>query len=228
MESLLVPIVNRILGEYISNLEPKQLEMSLWSGQVKLKNLELRRDMFSQWNIPISVVYGKIDNLMLIIPWNDLRTKPLKIQVGNVYLLCQPALDHFDLEDELQRKQEKKKQRLREAEESLERKDNYFSNLLNAIIDNLQISIEKIHFRYEDTTDSTFGVGLTLSELSAISCNSDWQAPIAEKKPKEMVYKLIEMKSFAVYCEANSTSYSVGTDAEKNARFFAHVWFSLT
>lgn len=105
MESLLVPIVNRILGEYISNLEPKQLEMSLWSGQVKLKNLELRRDMFSQLNIPISVVYGKIDNLILIIPWNDLRTKPLKIQVGNVYMLCQPALDHFDLEDELQRRQ---------------------------------------------------------------------------------------------------------------------------
>ena len=27
MESLVVPIVNRILGEYIANLEPKQLEM---------------------------------------------------------------------------------------------------------------------------------------------------------------------------------------------------------
>ena len=43
--------------------------------------------------------------MTLIIPWNDLRTKPLKIQVGSVFMLCQPALDHFDLEDEIQRLQ---------------------------------------------------------------------------------------------------------------------------
>lgn len=116
---------------------------------------------------------------------------------------------------------------MREAEESLQSTDSYFSNLLNAIIDNLQISIEKVHCRYEDNSNSKFGIGITLGELSAVSCTSDWRIPAAEKKSKETVFKLIQMNSFAIYCESNSTSYTNGTDQERNARFFDNVSYLI-
>jgi vacuolar protein sorting-associated protein 13A/C len=58
MEALAVPLVNQILGEYISNLNSKQLKIGLWDGNVKLENLQLKREMFSQWKIGLDVVYG--------------------------------------------------------------------------------------------------------------------------------------------------------------------------
>ncbi len=58
MESLAIPIVNQILGDYISNLNSNQLKIGLWDGNVKLENLKLKKEMLSQFKIPLEVVYG--------------------------------------------------------------------------------------------------------------------------------------------------------------------------
>ena len=42
MESLAASIVNRVLGEYISNLETNQLQIAIWEGNVVLKNLKVQ------------------------------------------------------------------------------------------------------------------------------------------------------------------------------------------
>ena len=105
----------------------------------------------------------------------------------------------------------------------MQNKDNYLSNLLNAIIDNLQVSFEKIHLRYEDNTNQKFGVGVTLGELSAVSCNEEWKPPALDSKDKNLVYKLIQMNYFGIYCETNAISYNTGTSIEKNARFLHQI-----
>lgn len=48
----------QILGEYISNLEGNQLDVGLWSGDVILHNLKLKKDIFSKLKIPVDILDG--------------------------------------------------------------------------------------------------------------------------------------------------------------------------
>lgn len=55
--------------------------------------------------------------------------------------------------------------------------DSFINQLVTKIVDNLQISINHIHVRYEDSMSDPghpFSVGFTLSELSAASADATW------------------------------------------------------
>lgn len=66
MESLAVPLVNSILGSYISNLETNQLSIGLWDGNVKLQNLKLKRDLFLKHKFINFLTVGKISFLIQV------------------------------------------------------------------------------------------------------------------------------------------------------------------
>lgn len=89
-------------------------------GHVVLKNLKLKANIFSQWKIPLEVVYGTVGDLTITIPWSDLKNKPLKIAINNVYILANPRIDiEYDPEEEELAKQEAKQQKLLQAEEAV-------------------------------------------------------------------------------------------------------------
>lgn len=53
----------------------------------------------------------------MIIPWNDLKNKPVQIKISNVYLVASPKTEmEFDPEEEDEREQQVKQQRLSTAE----------------------------------------------------------------------------------------------------------------
>jgi vacuolar protein sorting-associated protein 13A/C len=45
LEGLVSSLLNRFLGAYIENFDPKQLNVGIWSGDVKLRNLKLKREV---------------------------------------------------------------------------------------------------------------------------------------------------------------------------------------
>lgn len=47
LESLVASLLNRFLGSYVENFDPKQLNIGIWSGDVKLKNLRLKKEVSS-------------------------------------------------------------------------------------------------------------------------------------------------------------------------------------
>jgi vacuolar protein sorting-associated protein 13A/C len=100
-------------------------------------------------------------------------------------------------EEERQRAQQRKQEKLANAElignsSSMQKKssseeksnpqeeaksDSFTNQLVSKIIDNLQISLNNIHVRYEDDISNPghpFAAGVTLSEISAISTNDEW------------------------------------------------------
>lgn len=157
MEALAIPIVNQLLGDYISNLELNQLEIGLWSGNVKLKDLKLNSTMFTQNGIPLSVAYGTIDRLNISIPWNDMKNKATRIEIENVFVLCKPVSESaFDPYKENLVEQEKKQKRLKMLETELLdlKQTGYFQKIGESVVDNLQITIKNIHIRYEDSASS--------------------------------------------------------------------------
>jgi vacuolar protein sorting-associated protein 13A/C len=46
-ESLLGSVLDQVLGKYIQDLNSSDLNVSIWSGALKLQNIKLRSDIFT-------------------------------------------------------------------------------------------------------------------------------------------------------------------------------------
>ena len=77
----------------------------------------------------------------------------------------------------------------------------FVEKLVNKIIQNVQISIESLYIRYEDTFTSTkpFSVGIVIKELKALTCDSSWEPMYIEGG--DLNYKLAILNSLRVFMD---------------------------
>ncbi|KAJ3227354.1 hypothetical protein HK099_002420 [Clydaea vesicula] len=199
--------------------------VGIWSGNVVLNNLKLKTSALDKFNLPINVSEGYLGNLNCTIPWNDLKNKPIKIEISDIYILAVPKLGQdYDYQEEFDSELKHKFQRLAQAElltkekAEVSLKDQSFVTQLTAkIIDNLQFSIKNIHIRYEDkinVPESPFSAGITLSELSAISTDSLWNEAFIHDL-SDGINKYVKLGSLAMYwnTELESLENLSGQDA---------------
>jgi vacuolar protein sorting-associated protein 13A/C len=57
---------------------------------VVLRDLQLKREALDKFDLPVDVLEGHLGELTLSIPWSNLRNKPVKVYINNVYLLAVP------------------------------------------------------------------------------------------------------------------------------------------
>jgi len=214
---------------YIRNFDPKQLKVGIWSGDVQLQNLELRREALDQLKLPINVVEGHLGQLTLKIPWSNLRGQPVQVFIQDVYLLAAPKEDaEWDEEEEERRRQTLKIEKLDSAEllkdrnqegmsqEEQQKNQSFTDSLVTKIVDNLQITVKNIHVRYEDSISAPghpFALGVTLQEFSAISTDGQWK-PTYIQESKGITHKLGTLGALAVYWNTDTTLMGTGRQAE--------------
>ncbi|BFZ60577.1 Vacuolar protein sorting-associated protein 13 [Saitoella coloradoensis] len=225
LEGLVAGLLNRFLGAYVQNFDPGQLNIGIWSGDVKLRNLQLRREALDKFKLPIDVKEGYLGSLTLQIPWSNLKGKPVKVLIEDVFLLANPKADQeYDEADEERRAQALKQEKLDSAEllggsrtvESDPKDASFTDSLVTKIIDNLQVVVKNIHIRYEDTVSDPghpFAVGATLSEFSAVSTDENWHEAFVQDKV-ETTHKLATLGSLAVYWNTDSRSLASENGAE--------------
>ncbi|CAG8609296.1 9150_t:CDS:10, partial [Funneliformis caledonium] len=185
---------------------------------VVLRNLQLKKEALDKFDLPIDVLEGHLGELTLNIPWSNLKNKPVKVFINNVYLLAVPkAESEYDPEEDERRAQQLKQEKLANAEllhtqpdptEDDQKNQSFVNQLVTKIVDNLQISINNIHIRYEDKLSDPghpFSVGLTLSEFSAVSTDSNWKPTFIEGETSS-IHKLITLGCLAVYWNTDSRS----------------------
>ncbi|KDE03795.1 hypothetical protein MVLG_05736 [Microbotryum lychnidis-dioicae p1A1 Lamole] len=221
LESVLAGVLNRFLSAYVDNLNTGQLNVGIWSGDVKLRNLRLKKAALDKFRLPVDVVEGYLGDLTLSIPWSNLSGKPVRVLVENVYLLAVPTDSaKATPEEDAARAQAAKLEKLENAElmtaqpttglsaEEEQKNSSFTTSLVNKIVDNLQLEIRNIHIRYEDKLSvpgHPFSVGLTLSHFSAISTDEHWN-PAFITNSKNGVHKLAKLDSLAVYFDTDSES----------------------
>ncbi|KAI9475459.1 MAG: hypothetical protein EXX96DRAFT_266961 [Benjaminiella poitrasii] len=222
LESLVANILNRVLKNYVSNLNYDQLKIGMWKGEVNLRDLKLRRDALDKLNLPINVTEGYLGLLTLVIPWSNLRSEPVKVIIDHVYLLAEPKNEAtVTVEEEEARAQELKRRRLSTAEMLESQRpqqqqqqgnnnnnDGFISQLTTKIIDNLQFTMKNIHIRYEDSFSDeghSFAAGITLKELSALSTDGEW-IPKFISDPTSTIHKLATLESLSIYWNTDSRS----------------------
>ncbi|KAL8703518.1 MAG: hypothetical protein Q9201_003303 [Fulgogasparrea decipioides] len=239
LEGLVANLLNRFLGMYVKNFNAQQLNVGIWNGDVKLRNLELRREALDQLHLPVNVVEGYLGSLTMSIPWTNLRGKPVRINIEEVFLLAAPKEDaEYDEEEEAKREHAVKMEKLENAEllkqrnseglsqEEQQKSQSFTESLTTAIVDNLQVSIKNIHIRYEDTISAPghpFALGLTLKELSAVSTDENWR-PSFVQSTSGTTHKLAVLGELAFYWNTDATLFGtgkgseVGADAQKTDR----------
>lgn len=221
-ESLVANLLNRFLGSYIENFDPKQLNIGIWGGDVKLKDLRLKKESLDRFKLPLNVKFGHLGELTLQIPWSNLKGKPVKIIIEDLYLLASPTIiNEFDLDDEHQKELNIKKQKLdqlsiienatlqnHELSSNINSNESFTESLITKIVDNLQVTIKNIHIRYEDDsilTEEPYSVGLTLNELSAVSTDQSW-IPSFISITQALTRKLLTLQNLSCYMNTDNIS----------------------
>jgi vacuolar protein sorting-associated protein 13A/C len=90
-ESVLESVLNQILGKYIEGLTAADLNVSIWNGDVKLQNVRLRADIFKQFKLPLELVFGRIGNLQVSVPWKSISSKPVDVTIDDVYIVVRKS-----------------------------------------------------------------------------------------------------------------------------------------
>ncbi|ORY58482.1 uncharacterized protein BCR38DRAFT_489400 [Pseudomassariella vexata] len=231
LEGLVAGLLNRFLGMYVKNFDPTQLKVGIWSGDVKLRNLELRKEALDQLKLPINVVEGHLGELTLVIPWSNLRGAPVKIFIEDVFLLASPKEEAaYNEEEEERRKQRLKMEKLDSAEllkersqeglsqEEQKKSQSFTESLVTKIVDNLQVTVKNIHVRYEDAISAPghpFSLGITLEEFSAVSTNGEWKPTFIQNSSKT-THKLATLGALAVYWNTDTKLLGPGREVQQD------------
>lgn len=83
-ESILESVINRVLGEYIENLDSKDLSVSIWGGDIQLHDINLKRNLFEKFKIPLDLIFGQIGTLHIKVPWKKLGSSPVEVTIENI------------------------------------------------------------------------------------------------------------------------------------------------
>ncbi|KAL4443584.1 hypothetical protein ABPG75_011321 [Micractinium tetrahymenae] len=89
-EGYVVYYLNQYLGKYVDGIDQKSLRISIYKGDVVLKNLRLRPDALASLDLPVTVRAGLLGSLTLKVPWSSLGAVPVEVKVDRLFLLASP------------------------------------------------------------------------------------------------------------------------------------------
>ncbi|KAJ2425517.1 Vacuolar protein sorting-associated protein 13, partial [Coemansia sp. RSA 2531] len=239
-EGVVATLLNRFLGNYVTNLETTQLKLGIWQGDVKLEKLRLKKDALDKLRLPVDIKEGWLGTLTISIPWSNLKGEPVRITIDNVYVLAAPRFQgDFDPEREHEREYKRKMRRLENDDllrqqqvlktqgadgEDAKKQASFTEQLIAKIVDNLQIVIKNIHVRYEDgvsNPEHLFAVGATLGELSAVSTDDEWRQAFLHDSGS-VIRKMLKLAQFSMYWDTDCQTMQ-GLDHQTLIRSFAEA-----
>ncbi|KAL2613042.1 hypothetical protein R1flu_024734 [Riccia fluitans] len=216
-EGVLYQLLAGYLGHYVKDIQREQFRIGLWSGEALLENVELRLEAFDYLQLPFSIKQGTVGKLKFQVPWQKLGWEPILISLEDVSLLAGPHEEsEWDAEASERRALAAKKAALAAAEiaklsqrVSEDKSGETFLSYLSAkIIDNVQVTVRKVHLQYVDgetDPEAVFSFGITLSSLAITTTDGrDHPALPSVSAPTgkgvgSQVHKLVELQHLAVY-----------------------------
>lgn len=86
-------------------------------GNLQFHGLHLKKSLLERFGLPVEIVAGDIGNLSVTIPWTQLKTQPVKINIDDVYVLARARPQgKVDPEEDERVEQATKQEKLRSAE----------------------------------------------------------------------------------------------------------------
>ncbi len=89
-----------LLGDYVHGKDADALRISVWRGDVVLRNLRLRPEALRGLGLPVSVQAGLLGELRMKVPWAALGKEPVVVGIDRVFCLVRGDAGGELLEDE--------------------------------------------------------------------------------------------------------------------------------
>ena len=99
-EKLLEKILKDVLGEFIDGIDTKKLNIGVWSGSVEIVNVSLKPKLLATLGLPFKIIYSNICRLNIVIPWKNLFSAPLVIEINTILVLAENSTCILNEEEE--------------------------------------------------------------------------------------------------------------------------------
>ncbi|KAI4483365.1 hypothetical protein M0802_013464 [Mischocyttarus mexicanus] len=233
-ESIIAELLNKVLGEYIQNLDYTQLKLSLWGGDVVLTDLLIKETALDVLDLPIRLEYGRLGKLILKIPYKDIWNAQVDAIVEELFILVVPSSQvSYDPEKEAKQQLEAKRAELERIEKNKQLaetkpqeklNDSMVEKLVARMIKNIHIEIKRIHVRYEDHVtfkENPFSVGFTLNTFVIESCTDTWSTTgnMKDMYAIPQIYKLCNLDGLAVYLNTGVEQFSKNSQSTYSKLF---------
>ncbi|KAK9053434.1 hypothetical protein SSX86_030068 [Deinandra increscens subsp. villosa] len=218
-EAHVLHLLRKYLGEYVHGLSSEALRISVWKGDVVLKDLKLKADALNSLKLPVTVKAGFVGTITLQVPWKGLGNEPVIVLIDRVFVLAHPASDGRSLTlEEREKIFEAKLQQIEEAEaatlDAISKSklgnsaagNSWLGSLIGTIIGNLKISIGNVHIRYEDSSSNPghpFAVGITLAKLAAFTVDEKGNETFDTSGALDKLRKSLQLERLAMYHDSN-------------------------
>ncbi|KAG5312576.1 VP13A protein, partial [Acromyrmex insinuator] len=222
-ESIIAELLNKVIGEYIENLDYTQLKISLWGGDLVLNDLLIKESALDVLDLPVRLEYGRLGKLILKIPFKDMWNGQIDAIVEELFILVVPTSQISYNEDKETKAQleakraelarvEKRKQ-LAEIKSHEKLDDSMVEKLVARMIKNIHVEIKRIHVRYEDHVtfkDHPFSFGFTLNTFVLESCTDSWEITgnLKDMYVIPQIFKLCNLDGLAAYLNTSMEQYS--------------------
>ena len=99
-------ILNFIVENYLSNfieIDPSQTKTSLWSGEVQMSNVKIKKELFQTMNIPfLEVVHGYIGSIKIKMQMPMFYKYPIDVFIEKVFFHArQKDINEINKEEEI-------------------------------------------------------------------------------------------------------------------------------
>lgn len=238
LEGLAAWVIKTYVGKYV-NVNPDKLSIGLLSGVVELENVQLNPEAFNEPEFPFEFKCGYAGKIKLNVSLNTLRYSPWVLDIDKLFILIGPKdlskqetksrrdQDHeheykqkADKLNDLEAKWFKEVELLGLDEETVEsnkidRKSKLWSLLspmLYSLLNNIHVSLNNIHIRYEDTSNN-FSLD---TDIESIEIKNETKSAGAENN---LTSKMLELKNFSIY-STNRILQNAMSDAEFHLKLY--------
>ena len=200
----LVGVVQEKIGDFVDGLDQEMFSTSLWNGDVSISDLALKPSALDYLNLPVTVKAGTLGFLKIHLPWSRLAYEPVEVEINDIHLVAnlnrwsretqdEAAFNHkmsqvaSRMEAVMQKVLESRKAEEGEGEQS----QTWFAALLENIMDNIQVTVRKIHIRFEEDPalsnnpaqeSGKDAAGVCIEEFTAYTCDKE-ERPYFSKEP---------------------------------------------
>ncbi|KEH32375.1 calcium-dependent lipid-binding-like protein [Medicago truncatula] len=224
-EAHVLHLLRKYLGEYVHGLSAEALRISVWKGDVVLKDLKLKSEALNALKLPVTVKSGFVGTITLKVPWKSLGKEPVIVLIDRVFVLANPAPDSRTIKEEDREKLfQDKLQQIEEAESATldaisksklgnpSSGNSWLSSLISTIIGNLKISISNVHIRYEDSVSNPghpFSSGVTLAKLAAVTMDEQGNETFDTSGALDRLRKSVHLERLALYHDSDRLPWEI-------------------
>jgi hypothetical protein len=211
LETQVANLLEKVLGPFVIGLDKQSLNLSVWSGEVLLRDLQLRTEALDALPIPVKAIGGTLGEVRVTVPWRKLGKEPLLISIDRVFLLVGPkaATDGYSEAEEKEKAERTKRDALEAWEAVQDNKEQsekmgtkLVEHLTSLLLGQLQISITNVHVRIEGSNEGAVlagGVVLRALKLTGLATLAGEGLQARVRDSAAAVRKCVSIEGASVY-----------------------------